>query len=201
MTKCADCKLRDRETYTTKSGNIKYQGYCSECRKIRDRKRADEQRKQDGKPADWHKPLYLLSPEEIDARRLRYKTKQDETNRANYKKNSAEYIQYQKEYRAKNKAMLRQKKREYEKNLKLDGIRAYGGKCSCCGESIPEFLTIDHINGRGDEKRRLTGTKMWMKLKSLGWPTDNFALLCFNCNCAKGAYGQCPHKKLEPSDA
>ena len=27
-------------------------------------------------------------------------------------------------------------------------IEAYGGKCECCGESIFEFLTIDHRNGR-----------------------------------------------------
>ena len=49
-----------------------------------------------------------------------------------------------------------------------ENIEAYSGACACCGETIPEFLTIEHKNGRKGEKKKLTGAKMWMKLKSLG---------------------------------
>lgn len=76
----------------------------------------------------------------------------------------------------------------------MEGLKEYGGKCACCGESKPEFLTLDHINGRGPEEKT-TGMGIWYWLKLKGWPKDNYQILCWNCNCAKGVYGQCPHKK------
>jgi 5-methylcytosine-specific restriction endonuclease McrA len=85
-------------------------------------------------------------------------------------------------------------KRTSQRAAKLEGIAAYGGKCACCGETRVEFLTLDHIHGREGEPYRITGQKAWARLKSRGWPKDNYQLLCFNCNCAKGIYGQCPHK-------
>ena len=33
---------------------------------------------------------------------------------------------------------------------------------------------------------------MYQWLKANSYP-DGFQILCFNCNCAKGAYGECPH--------
>jgi len=101
---------------------------------------------------------------------------------------------YQKNYRKAHRAGLAKKKTAALRAARLEGIAAYGGKCACCGESQIEFLTLDHINGRGDEPQRITGQKAWARLKARGWPKDNFQLLCFNCNCAKGVYGRCPHQ-------
>jgi len=79
--------------------------------------------------------------------------------------------------------------------LKLEVIDAYGGKCECCGETEPVFLTIDHIDNSGAVERgsRLIGTGLYKRLKDWGWPKDRYRLLCFNCNIARGQWGSCPH--------
>lgn len=83
-------------------------------------------------------------------------------------------------------------------NLRSEMIAAYGSKCVCCGESIPRFLTIDHINGGGAEHRYglgLGGNLIANDLKRRGWPQEEYQLLCFNCNCGRSANkGVCPHK-------
>jgi hypothetical protein len=101
---------------------------------------------------------------------------------------------YHQNYRKANRTVLTRKKREAARAARLEGIAVYGGKCACCGEARPEFLTLDHINGREGEPYRITGQKAWARLKARGWPKDNYQLLCFNCNCAKGIYGHCPHE-------
>jgi len=101
---------------------------------------------------------------------------------------------YHQNYRKVNRTTLARKKREASRAAKMEGIAAYGGKCACCGESQIEFLTLDHVNGRAGEPYRITGQRAWLRLKARGWPKDNYQLLCFNCNCAKGAYGRCPHQ-------
>lgn len=103
--------------------------------------------------------------------------------------------EYQKEYRKKNQTTICKQRQDYMERIKKEGIEQYGGKCSCegCNEGRYEFLTLEHINGRKDEEKRTTGKKAWQRLKRLGWPKDNYTVLCFNCNCAKGIYGTCPH--------
>lgn len=83
--------------------------------------------------------------------------------------------------------------------LRLEIIAAYGGHCECCGESAPEFLTIDH-NGISPERdangKRIGGKQMYRMLKRLNFPRDGYRLLCWNCNCARQYFGNgiCPHK-------
>ncbi len=100
---------------------------------------------------------------------------------------------YHKEYRKENAARIAANKRIYEDNIKKKGIAHYGSKCTCCGESIIEFLTIEHKNGRKKNEKRLTGKRMWARIKTEGYP-DDYTILCFNCNCARGAFGFCPHE-------
>lgn len=92
-------------------------------------------------------------------------------------------------------------KKIYDRNQKQIVVDNYGGKCNCCGESKIEFLTIDHVNNNGAEDRKLhkdkTGSGMYRWLIKNNFPKDNYQLLCFNCNCAKGFYGVCPHQKLK----
>ena len=84
---------------------------------------------------------------------------------------------------------------------KQDAIEHYGGICACCGESNQAFLTIDHINGGGTQHRKknkngsIVGNSVYRWLRKQGYP-DGHQVLCFNCNCAKGLYGQCPHQTL-----
>jgi len=69
--------------------------------------------------------------------------------------------------------------------------------CSCCKETIYEFLALDHVEGKGNEHRKevgLGGARMYK------WAIDNdyppiFRVLCHNCNQSYGLYGYCPHNK------
>ena len=108
--------------------------------------------------------------------------------------------EYMRAYREKRRAELSAQARRYSEDIRSAGITAYGAHCNCCGEQRPEFLTIDHVDGRAVQDfrssgTRITGKHMWRKLRRLGWPKDAYQLLCFNCNCAKGAYGTCPHEQ------
>jgi hypothetical protein len=88
--------------------------------------------------------------------------------------------------------------------------------CACCGETIPDFLTIDHVNEDGaahrkkvakDGKRRKStgwkppgngvGVSIYRWLKKNGYP-PGFQVLCMSCNFAKGHFGSCPHTRENP---
>jgi hypothetical protein len=97
--------------------------------------------------------------------------------------------------------MARRKNVERVRKLKSGIIEAYGGKCSCCGESHFEFLTIDHVMGGGlKHRRQLTGggrragSILYWWLKKNGYP-EGFRVLCMNCNLSFGLYGYCPHQQ------
>lgn len=74
--------------------------------------------------------------------------------------------------------------------------------CSCpgCDVVIEDFLTIDHINGMGNQQRKQTGsgTSFYYWLKRNGFPSG-YQTLCCNCNFARGKNGGdgiCPHLKV-----
>jgi hypothetical protein len=89
------------------------------------------------------------------------------------------------------------KQREYNRKLKDEVFRAYGGyTCACCGETTPEFLQLDHVGNDGAEHRRQVGgvgTAVFAWCKRNGFP-PGFQILCANCNYAKANYGVCPHR-------
>ncbi|HEA68231.1 MAG TPA: hypothetical protein ENI07_15635 [Desulfobacterales bacterium] len=112
-----------------------------------------------------------------------------------YSKNLESHREKSKEYYWKNRDKILAQKKAKDREAKEIVVKAYGGKCECCGESIIEFLTIDHINGDGHLHRRKVGKgrKIYQDLINLGFPKDNYRLLCFNCNITRGFYGYCPH--------
>lgn len=91
---------------------------------------------------------------------------------------------------------LERGKNQYKK-LKSIVIEHYtGGKnqCVCCGESMMEFLTVDHIVPQRRRGGSMScGSGLYARLRSQGFP-EGFQILCFNCNCAKRTYETCPHK-------
>lgn len=105
--------------------------------------------------------------------------------RLNWSKHRDKYIQW---------------KRDYKKKIKREVLLHYSNntlKCTCCGESIYEFLTIDHINNDGKEHRKQIGTSshaIYSWLLNNGFPIG-YATRCFNCNCGR-KLGICPHLKL-----
>lgn len=78
-------------------------------------------------------------------------------------------------------------------------LEAYGGRCVCCGEDNPIFLSIDHINNDGHKHRKTigrSGSSLYKWLIERNFPKDNFQLLCFNCNLGKRVNGGvCPHQQ------
>ena len=81
--------------------------------------------------------------------------------------------------------------------------------CNCCGETIQEFLAIDHISGKRQMDSEPELIKLGYKSKYnntalINWilknnylknlPKEYFQILCHNCNLAKGFYGTCPHE-------
>ena len=114
---------------------------------------------------------------------------------------------YDHEYRQKNSKKIQNIKHTYVQALKSEVFSHYGGtSCACCGELHIEFLTLDHIAGDGAEHRRKlktsSGNNFYQKLKKLGFP-PGLRVLCYNCNCALGKFGYCPHGniKVEPAQA
>ena len=86
----------------------------------------------------------------------------------------------------------------WRRQLKLETLAAYGGKCACCGEAMKEFLSLDHVNGRGKVdgrgNREHGGLGFYARLRKAGWPQEDLRVLCLNCNCSLGFYGYCPHE-------
>lgn len=84
--------------------------------------------------------------------------------------------------------------------MRIMVFEAYGGaKCRCCGESIYEFLTIDHMDNDGAKHRAAIGSHLYRWLIEHDYP-EGFQVLCFNCNAGKHRNGGiCPHKALESS--
>jgi hypothetical protein len=72
--------------------------------------------------------------------------------------------------------------------------------CNCCGESIYEFLTIDHVNGGGGQERKKRSAINFLRFL-LREPLDltKYQVLCYNCNCFNKNKKEiiCPHKRKE----
>jgi hypothetical protein len=88
---------------------------------------------------------------------------------------------------------------QYHLKQRIMVLQHYGGnpsKCACCGEPRIEFLTVDHIENNGAIHRREIGNTIVEWLIRNDYP-EGYKVLCWNCNCSKGMYGQCPHNKGE----
>jgi hypothetical protein len=93
---------------------------------------------------------------------------------------------------------------EYQKQLrrrhKMTLIKGYGGKCTCCGETILEFLTLEHKNKDGKIHRKTKGCLgsmgTYRDIIRRGFPNE-CTILCMNCNYAERYGHKCPHKALK----
>jgi len=106
--------------------------------------------------------------------------------------------EYMREWRKKNPERFHSQQRKYYRELRYEIISHYGGnppKCKCCEESIFEFLTLDHINGGGNQQRKSLktgGNGLYAWIKRNNFP-PGFQVLCANCNYAKWTGKECPH--------
>lgn len=86
--------------------------------------------------------------------------------------------------------------------LKVDAIRAYGGKCLCCDEANAHFLTLNatpahrialNVGGRSN-----SGSAFHRALRRAGYPTSSpfpIPVRCFNCAPAIDGDLLCPHQE------
>lgn len=100
-------------------------------------------------------------------------------------------------YRAKHRERLIAEMLRNYRAIRKTVLERYGGKCECCGESHPEFLNIDHVNGDGRQDRaRLGGsTGIYRLLARTPERIHGYRLLCANCNFSRGLHGYCPHER------
>ena len=122
-------------------------------------------------------------------------------NSAKAKKYRAAHLDQEKAYFESYYAANKQKISDYHKRhrqqLRLLVLSHYSNgtpTCACCRESRFEFLTLDHIHNNGAAHKRQVGRgQVYYSIRDAGFPPE-YQVLCFNCNCAKGTYGICPHE-------
>ena len=163
--------------------------------------------KQDGRDVlserEYKKLHYQKNKEKIHQSYVAWKNSQpDEYQKWLAKKREKNRQRYRDDHPWRDRQIAVRKKRErtpehkqYVKDrsvkLRQEMLSAYGGKCTCCGESHHEFLTLEHIDSKGIH---LGGSKMWLFLKKSGWPKDHYTILCWNCNCVRRFGKKCPHE-------
>ena len=117
--------------------------------------------------------------------------------REHYLKNKRCRIEYSKVYQKKNKVAVNYNHKVRQRKIRLEVLTHYSKgilKCACCGETILQFLCIDHINGGGNKhKKEIKRSNVYEWLKQYNYP-EGYQVLCHNCNLAKGFYGKCPHE-------
>jgi hypothetical protein len=106
--------------------------------------------------------------------------------------------------RNKMKPELLERARDFRKKVKDEVFNAYGGwVCACCGETIRDFLSLDHINGGGNNDRKVNrlghGHTFYALLRKNNFP-PGYQVLCMNCNFGKRYSMVCPHKAQEKTN-
>lgn len=131
------------------------------------------------------------SEEEFKKRRYDYDLKY-RPSRYKLTKKWVDKVKNDPEYKRKNNERTT---KNYYKNKKIC-FNHYGHKCRCCGESIFEFLTVEHINGNGRKHRNENNiNNIYLWLIKNNFP-EGFEILCYNCNCGKRLNKVCPHDYL-----
>lgn len=123
-----------------------------------------------------------------------------------YSNNKEKAYAYRRAWALANPERHKQYRLNSHKKLRREVFEAYGGPvCACCAEDGEVFLTIDHINGKGNEHRRSIGNNggkdFYSWLRKNNYP-EGYQVLCFNCNQARGYRGYChtiPENEIAPS--
>ena len=95
----------------------------------------------------------------------------------------------------KNLERERKRSRDKHRRWKQEVMDHYGAYCHCPGCKVvePEFLTIEHENGKGTKHRESINEHLYHWLIRKKFP-KGFTILCYNCNCSRGNFGYCPHQ-------
>jgi hypothetical protein len=96
------------------------------------------------------------------------------------------------------KDVQQQRSRANYRKIKAEVWAHYGNACSCCGETEPLFLCLEHLDGEGLKHRRSVGDSglgVLLDIRRRGFPPE-FTVRCFNCNQGRQLNGGiCPHRE------
>lgn len=141
---------------------------------------------------------YSKTPKAILATKKYYQNNKNSIllRQQNYYRNNTDHVK-----EIKNRWLMNnvEKNKEVRKKSKTKVREAflnmYGNKCVCCGETIYEFLTLEHKLGQKGVKRSYKKSGQYAYAEAIKeYRPDLYEVLCWNCNCAKGRYGYCPHQ-------
>jgi len=126
-----------------------------------------------------------------------------ETNRRYVVTHPGYHTQYSRAWRAANPDKAEEQRRrqapylaewtrQEHARLRAAVLDHYGSSCACCGST--DYLSIDHVNGDGEEHRKQvgirTGTKTYRWLVRNNFP-EGFQTLCAACNASKRSGTSC----------
>lgn len=146
------------------------------------------------------KHLREYNPKQRHLNYLKNRDQELTNSHRNYLKNHDKKLASSKKHHADNKEYRHKWFRNYHLRLKIEVLSYYSKGdpfCICCGETILEFLTIDHINNNGNKHRKTFTMTMYGWLKKHNFP-KGYQVMCFNCNHGKYINkGICPHKVIK----
>lgn len=92
-------------------------------------------------------------------------------------------------WKEENKEKIRLLGKLYREKIKLEVIQHYSPEKCCvkCGIADIDVLTIDHINGKGHQHRKMLGgggAILYCWLRKNNYP-EGYQVLCLNCNWKK----------------
>lgn len=158
--------------------------------------------------AKYQRRYYLKTKKRSNARSRAWykknKAKALKYRRTHYLKNRDEILRKCKIYVKKNISWISKKVLDRKRKLKLAVKMYLGGRCRCCSEREPEFLTIDHIHGGGSKLRNKQGFRknevyyheIYRAMKAGRSVSHKYQLLCSNCNLSKHlGGGVCAHNR------
>lgn len=168
--------------------------------------------------AEWKRKNPEKYANYLKGQREKYKTDSDFRKKLRaqqliyYDKRSDEVIENGKvakqKWRENNRDYIRKTFRERNANMKFSVLAIYSNfdveelvqpRCACCEENRIEFLTLDHIGGKGlkvgkgNNKAFKTVLQLELWLIKNNFP-EGYRCLCYNCNCSLGHFGYCPHE-------
>lgn len=128
-----------------------------------------------------------------NGRKARCKPCARKWNKASYDKNPASRVAATLRWKAKKPAHVKAYMAERRLRIKAELVAGYGGKCTCCGETSIEFLTLEHLNGGGRAHRAIKDSlAIFNEVIKSNFPSE-YTILCMNCNFAKRFGKECPH--------
>lgn len=154
-------------------------------------KHNESQRRYEESHPEYQKDWKRKNKDSLNEKRRKYYSENKEYHRKYRLEHADKVREYARKAYQKSKDKKRESQRVLRKKYKDTFLEMYGGKCTCCGETIYEFLTIEHKKGQEKVGRR-TGMVAYRDAIKEFRP-DLYEVLCWNCNCAKGHLGYCPH--------